>query len=186
MDMTNMNVKIGWIIGGVVVALGLIAFAVYDSQKPVLPPVAETASSTDATSTMPDAMPASHAAAPAPAAPISTTTVVNADGTIVFTAPTPVTVAIGKTAVERASGLRITVKSIASKKKLPVSTNPTPTVLTMTLNTGSCTNGTCTSREDTAQNVSLSNEQSIVFGGYTVAVSDLTLTDATFAVSKAL
>jgi hypothetical protein len=72
MDMTNMNVKIGWIIGGVVVALGLIAFAVYDSQKPVLPPVTATASSTDATSTAPDA-PAYHptAPAPAPAAPLA-------------------------------------------------------------------------------------------------------------------
>jgi len=182
-----MNTKVGWGIAAVVVVLALIAFAVYDSQKAVVPVVeAPTASSTPATSTAPVAGATGSAPAVAPAAPVATTTVVSADGTTLFTAPSTFTLEVGKGAVERVSGLRVAVRQIDSKKKYVNSANPTPTVANITLNRGSCSGGYCTSEESTAQNIAFSSGQSIVYGGYNVALTSLTLTSATFTISKAL
>jgi len=190
MEMNTLNGKVGWVIAGVVVVLAILAYAVYDSSKPVAPN-ADTATTT-ATTTASTTPVVTHSYAPKPVtpAPVPVPTpapepTVTANGTIVFTAPVSVVIPTGKTAVEKTSGLRLTVKKIDSKKGLPL-TEPEPTVVTLTVNTGICQDGTCTSREDAAQDIKFSTGQSLNYGGYNLSVKGLTLDSATITVAKAL
>jgi hypothetical protein len=193
MDMNTLNGKVGWIIAGVVVVLALAAYAVYEGGQPAVP-MNDMATTTEATTTdaaapvVKHTQPAKAAVTPAPAPAPATSTpaapTTASDGTILYGAPSAVTIPVGKTALEKNVGLRVTVKKIETQQKTPVN-QPEPTVVTLGINTGICADGQCSSREDTEQNVMMSTGQSIVFGGYTIAIKGLNVDSATVSVSKA-